>query len=359
MSAKVTSVITTISETDLMENIREFVAVEGLTIHNVEFKDNSIEVTANYKKLIDIPFYARVHVASVANNIIRIRIEKIKVLKLGIPNGLLSAALGIAMKKAASLGISYDAGHIVVDVDEALQKVPHVHLMVDNIVMENGVLAVKISSIYADVKALQAEKEAKEAQENEAAQEELRRAQERQMELLHFNQNISAMARDEDEYAKLRRDLARRIPKGKENLYEYGAALPDLFALAVRVMRDPRVLPKDKIIIGLTGGYFLLPIDIIPQKVPILNALDDLAFFVFGVNHLINRLPLPIVVEHWSGELTTLKFLKDNIGQIMSLTGSANMERVYGLVDDRLDERFGGYKDDDFYFRDPVAPTTV
>ena len=81
MSAKVTSVTTTLSE-----------------VNNVEFKNNSIEVTANFHKVIDIPFYARVHVASVANNVIRIKIEKIQVLKVGIPNALLSGGLSIAMK---------------------------------------------------------------------------------------------------------------------------------------------------------------------------------------------------------------------------------------------------------------------
>ncbi|MPN53390.1 hypothetical protein SDC9_201054 [bioreactor metagenome] len=149
------------------------------------------------------------------------------------------------------------------------------------------------------------------------------------------------------------------MPLDYKKHYEYIAALPDLLVLGYRVMRDRRVLAKDKWIIGLSLGYFLSPIDIIPDKFPVLGAIDDLALFVFGVNHLTNRIPLPIVVEHWSGDLKTLKFVKDNIGKIMGMTGSSNIERVYDLVDEKLDEKFGAYQDDDFYFKNPVVPTSV
>lgn len=359
MSAKVTSVTTTMSETDLMENIREFVEVEGLTIHNVEFKNNSIEVTGNFKKVIDIPFYASVHVASVANNVIRIRIEKIKVLKVGLPNGLLAAALNFGLKKVEDMGITYEDGHIVVDADDLLKKQPHVHVSIDNVIMENGLLAIKVSNIQADVKAIQDEQERnKIAQSDEEAKAEVEAAIEEE-ELKNFNINLTSIRPTEDEYTRLRRDLDKRVPMNRQSVFEWAAALPDIMALAVRVLKDKRVLMKDKVIIGATMGYFLSPIDIIPDRVPVLSKLDDAAFFVFGVNHMMNRLPMPIIVEHWAGDLKTLKLIKDNIGIIMTPVGSTNLDRIYGLADEKIDERFGDYMDDDFYFKDPVAPLSM
>ena len=359
MSAKVTSVTTTMSETDLMENIREFVEVEGLTIHNVEFKNNSIEVTGNFKKVIDIPFYASVHVASVANNVIRIRIEKIKVLKVGLPNGLLAAALNFGLKKVEDMGITYEDGHIVVDADDLLKKKPHVHVSIDNVIMENGLLAIKVSNIQADVKAIQDEQERnKIAQSDEEAKAEVEAAIEEE-ELKNFNINLTSIRPTEDEYTRLRRDLDKRVPMNRQSVFEWAAALPDIMALAVRVLKDKRVLMKDKVIIGATMGYFLSPIDIIPDRVPVLSKLDDAAFFVFGVNHMMNRLPMPIIVEHWAGDLKTLKLIKDNIGIIMTPVGSTNLDRIYGLADEKIDERFGDYMDDDFYFKDPVAPLSM
>lgn len=359
MSAKVTSVTTTMSETDLMENIREFVEVEGLTIHNVEFKNNSIEVTGNFKKVIDIPFFASVHVASVADNVIRIKLEKIKVLKVGLPNALLAAALSFAMKKVENIGVTYEDGHIIADVDELLKQQPHVHVSLDNVIMENGLLAIKVSNIQADVKAIQAEAEQNEIARTEAeAQAEVEEAIAEE-ELKNFNINLANVKPTEDEYARLRRDLDRRVPLNRQQVFEWASALPDIMALAVRVIRDKRVLMKDKVIIGASMGYFLSPIDLVPERIPVLNKLDDAAFFIFGVNHMMNRLPMPIIVEHWAGDLKTLKLIKDNIGMIMTPVGSSNIDRIYSLADDKIDERFGDYLDDDFYFKDPVAPLSI
>lgn len=359
MSAKVTSFTMTMSEFDLMENIREFVQVEGLTIHNLEFRNNSIEVTGNYKKVIDIPFFASVHVASVADNILRIKLEKIKVLKVGLPNALLSAALSFALKKVKDMGVSFQDGHIVVDVDAALQKQPHVHVLIDNIIMENGLLAVKISNINADVQAIQADQAKAKIAASEEEQEKQRLMALAEEELRNFNQNISSVMPSQDEYSRLRRDIEKRVPPDKQKFFEYGAAIPDIMAMAVRVLRDNRVLLKDKVIIGATMGYFLSPLDIIPEKVPVIGAFDDLAFFVFGVNHMMNRLPLPIVVEHWSGDLGTLKSIKDNISMILGPTGAQNLDKIYSLADEKLNEKFGSYRDDDFYFKEPVAPLSV
>lgn len=359
MSAKVTSVTVTMSETDLMENIREFVDVEGLTIHNVEFTHNSVEVTANFKKVIDIPFFASVHVASVAGNVVRIKLEKIKALKVGLPNALLSAALSFALKKVKDSGVTYEDSHIILDLDKVLQKQPHVHVSVDNIIMENGLLAVKVSNIQADVKAIQEEAERNKVAESEAeAQAEVDKAIALE-EHRNFNINLNSIRSTEDEYARLRRDLEKRVPLSRQQIFTWTAALPDIMAMAVRVILDKRVLVKDKVIIGATMGYFLSPIDIIPTRIPFFSKLDDLAFFVFGVNHMMNRLPMPIVVEHWSGDLKTLKTIKDNIGILMTPTGSGNLDGIYSLAGDKIEERFGDYLDDDFYFKDPVAPLSI
>lgn len=359
MSAKVTTVTATLSETDLMENIREYVKVEGLIVNNLEFRDNTIEVTANFHKVIDIPFMAAVRVVSVTENIIRIKIEKIKVLKMGIPNAVLSTALNFGLKKAEDLGVSYDNGYVLVDVNEILKQVPGVYARVDNIIMENGLLAVKVSQIAADIETLKAQKEEKKLEKDRAALEEHNLLAQQEVALANFNQNLNNITTTEDEYARFRRDLMKRIPLDKKNIAEYVSALPDLLALAVRTIKDPRVLNKDKAIIAVSMGYWLSPIDIIPKSIPVIGALDDLAFFFFGVNHLVNRIPLPIIVEHWSGDLRTLKFVKDNVDKIMGVTGSKNIDKVYGMLEDKLTGNFGDYKDDDYYFRNPVAPTVA
>lgn len=45
--------------------------------------------------------------------------------------------------------------------------------------------------------------------------------------------------------------------------------------------------------LGVAGlvGYLLLPIDIIPDVIPVIGAIDDIVIITFGVKWLLKRLP--------------------------------------------------------------------
>lgn len=353
MGAKVSSVTVTITETDIMANIREFVDVEGLKVNNVEFKDKSIEIRGSYKKVIEVPFLFRIRVEDVHNNKIRIIIEKIQALKIGVPNGILMTLLNLLSKKLKPFGVSINGNEIIVDADVLLEKVDHVHLMIDNILMENGVLAVKISAISADVKAMQAEKKAQEEYETSGQKEidEIYQEEKEKEEKRTYNAQLASISKPVDDYQAIRDDLSKKVPAEYNIFFEYAAAIPDIAALAFRVIKDRRVLPKDKLIIGLSCGYFLSPIDIFPDKVPFIGKMDDLALFGFGVYHLLTRIPYPIVVEHWSGDIKTLKLIKVNLDRLSQMSGAAPINKIFGLIEKPLNEKFGSYKDDEFYMK--------
>ena len=362
MGAKVTSVTTTISESDLFNNIVEGIKlakIEGLRADSVSLVDELINIKGTYHRVIDIPFHVAVRVVSVVHNIITLKVETLKVLKIGIPKLALSVA-GNAMKdKLSEFGISYEDEVVTIFVDKALEKVDFVKVNVEQLRVENGVLALKISNIDADIEKMQQEKKAKELAEDaelaamEAAK--LKKIQEDR----DFNVRLASIDRTEDEYSKLRRDIYRKMPDKAQQYYKYLTIIPDIVALGVRTIMDDRVLTKDKIIIGTSMGYILSPIDLIPSKVPVLGQLDDLGLFIFGVNHLLKRIPLPIIVEHWSGDLKTLKFIQDNIDRLLGMFGSGIIDKVYSVSEKALGGKFGSYKDDSFYFRDSKDPYIV
>jgi uncharacterized membrane protein YkvA (DUF1232 family) len=61
--------------------------------------------------------------------------------------------------------------------------------------------------------------------------------------------------------------------------------------------RDPRTPLSAKILIGLTVGYLLSPIDLIPDFIPVLGVLDDLIIVPLLITISIKLIPEKILEE--------------------------------------------------------------
>jgi len=90
----------------------------------------------------------------------------------------------------------------------------------------------------------------------------------------------------------------------------YLLALPDFFILLCRLAVDKRVTSSQKLFIGGIIAYVMLPIDIIPDFLPIIGYVDDLVLVVFGLNLIMNELDRKILIDNWSGEEDVLELLK-------------------------------------------------
>ncbi|MGQ0849166.1 MAG: YkvA family protein [Actinomycetota bacterium] len=93
--------------------------------------------------------------------------------------------------------------------------------------------------------------------------------------------------------------------------------VPNLLKLLGRLLKDPRVPRRSKVLVGAVLAYLMLPIDIIPDVIPVAGALDDLFLVVFSLNHLIKRAGEEVVAEHWDGP-------QDLFGMIRSILETAN-----------------------------------
>ena len=342
---RVTSVTTTLSAEDIMYDLKTLVEpkVPELTFKDIRLDDNFIEIEGSYKKGISIPFLARVRILSVLDNIMKLKIERVKVLKIGIPKFVLNLASKTAAKKAEDMGLSYEDKALSVNIEEALQKVPHVHLTVEHFLMENGILSLRLKGIAADVEAMQAESN-KEKDEEERI---LREEEERKLKA--FNEGLARIEKTDDSYSDFREMIMNKVPYDKKSATKYAMILPDMYALALRLMKDKRVTKRDKVIIAFTFGYPLVPMDFLPSKLPVIGKMDDIAILFFGANYIMNKIPVPILVKHWQGDLRTLKLVKENIGKIMNFTPARTLNQVYGFVDENLENRKRSYLSDEAY----------
>ena len=66
-----------------------------------------------------------------------------------------------------------------------------------------------------------------------------------------------------------------------------------LWALA----SDPRVPATRKALLGLAGAYIVAPFDLVPERIPFVGALDDVAVMVLAIDVFLEGLPETLVQE--------------------------------------------------------------
>ncbi len=67
--------------------------------------------------------------------------------------------------------------------------------------------------------------------------------------------------------------------------------------LVLALLRDDRVPFARKAILGLAAGYVASPLDLIPETVPIVGAIDDVVVLVFALEAFLDGLPSEILDE--------------------------------------------------------------
>ena len=91
---------------------------------------------------------------------------------------------------------------------------------------------------------------------------------------------------------------------------EYLFLLPDFFILVCRLAVDKRVPTKQKLMAGGIIAYVIMPLDIIPDFIPLIGHVDDLVLVVMGLNMILNEIDAKVLADNWSGEGEVLEQMK-------------------------------------------------
>jgi uncharacterized membrane protein YkvA (DUF1232 family) len=125
-------------------------------------------------------------------------------------------------------------------------------------------------------------------------------------------------------------NIARRSDRdGGTQLKEYALFAPRFLKLIARLMRDPRVPPRQKAVLFLLLVYLASPVDLIPDFIPGLGQLDDLVLGAFALDGILNHVPEECIHEHWDGDDDLLQVIRE----ILVI--------ATGMVPDWLKKRFG------------------
>lgn len=77
--------------------------------------------------------------------------------------------------------------------------------------------------------------------------------------------------------------------------------IPDCIVLVHRLVHDPRVPRRRKLLLGLLLGYLALPIDLVPDFVPVAGQLDDAILTAVILRAVLRGGGPDVVREHWPG----------------------------------------------------------
>ena len=127
-------------------------------------------------------------------------------------------------------------------------------------------------------------------------------------------------------YEKLREKFAAKIPEDSQfkRVSDYLFLLPDFFILLCRLLMEERVTNQTKAFILGVLAYVMLPIDIIPDFIPVVGFLDDLILVVFALDQILKSTDEQILLANWSGKGNLLLTIRN----ILDIADRAVSQRI-------------------------------
>lgn len=77
--------------------------------------------------------------------------------------------------------------------------------------------------------------------------------------------------------------------------------IPDCLVLLRRLLSDPRVSRRRKLVLALLAGYLAMPLDLVPDFIPIVGQLDDLIIAALALRYALRGGSASLLREHWPG----------------------------------------------------------
>ncbi|MFF4361616.1 YkvA family protein [Streptomyces sp. NPDC001604] len=107
--------------------------------------------------------------------------------------------------------------------------------------------------------------------------------------------------------------LALARPKGNL-LTEAVRLLPDLLRLVSRLARDKALPRRTRWLLWILAGYLALPIDLVPDFIPVLGYADDAIAVALVLRTVIRQAGPEALAQHWPGT-------DDGLGVVRRLAG--------------------------------------
>src|SRR5829696_4858901 len=101
----------------------------------------------------------------------------------------------------------------------------------------------------------------------------------------------------------------------KEDARAWARLVPDCALLCARLLRDPRVPRRHKLLLVLLAGYLALPFDLVPDFIAVVGVLDDAIVVALVLRLVLRAADAELIREHWPGP-------PQSLGRVLRLAGA-------------------------------------
>jgi uncharacterized membrane protein YkvA (DUF1232 family) len=85
--------------------------------------------------------------------------------------------------------------------------------------------------------------------------------------------------------------------------------IPDCIVLFRRLLGDPRMPRRYRAIVVALLAYLALPIDVVPDFIPVAGQLDDAVVVALTLRAILRGGGLELIEEHWPGPRSSLSLI--------------------------------------------------
>ena len=97
--------------------------------------------------------------------------------------------------------------------------------------------------------------------------------------------------------------------------------IPDCIVLFKRLLQDDRVPSRAKVALALLVPYLALPLDVVPDFIPVAGQLDDAILVAAVIAYVVRRSGREVVTELWPGS-------ERGLSVVLALAPKAQAEQV-------------------------------